>query len=240
MTTVNSESVVVEEPTDWWGRLYEEAEDTFGDPVALPVPQPEGPTVPQQGQDRLPRWWERKSTDVLKPKPAPEAEAPEAPESGAEEGQQDEAQAPAAPAEPGATGQEPGGTSEPTTPPDHQVFYPQPQYWAPAQAVVTQAMPSVPRPAISHGTRRLLYNVGAGGAGWLFGLTPVLSEAIETAGVATSIGGALTLGIGTCLAIAATWDRRTRHWILPLAWAARIPLMSAITALALYAPAAPH
>ncbi|MFJ4577534.1 hypothetical protein ACIP4W_40560 [Streptomyces sp. NPDC088846] len=236
MTTVDNESVA-EPTTDWWGRLYEEAEDTFGDPVTLPVPQPEAPAVPQQSRDRLPRWWERKSTDVLKP-PAPETEASETTEGEEETGQQDDVQAPAAPAEPGTTGQETGGTSEPTMSPDHQVFYPQPGYWGPAQAMAEKVTP--PRPAISPGTRRLFYNVGAGGAGWLFGLTPALSEAIETAGVAISIGGALTLGIGTCLAIAAIWDRRTRHWIPPLAWAARIPLMSAITALALYAPAAPH
>jgi hypothetical protein len=35
------------------------------------------------------------------------------------------------------------------------------------------------------------------------------------------------------------WDRRTRHWWPGLAWAARIPLATAITALALWAPAAP-
>ncbi|MFJ1717319.1 hypothetical protein ACIQGT_41045 [Streptomyces sp. NPDC093108] len=232
MTTVDNELPA----QDWWDRLYAEAEDTFAEPVALPQPRVEV----RSRRDRLPKWWERKNTDVLTADPEPTDEQ----ETTAEEGQEGDAPVSTEPVVE-AEGQEADDASKKAAPgqtieaaPDHQVFYPQPGYWGPAQAMAEKVTP--PKPAISPGTRRLFYNVGAGGAGWLFGLTPALSEAIETAGVATSIGGALTLGIGTCLAIAAIWDRRTRHWIPPLAWAARIPLMSAITALALYAPAAPH
>jgi hypothetical protein len=40
------------------------------------------------------------------------------------------------------------------------------------------------------------------------------------------------------LLIAHVWDRRTRHWWPGIAWAARIPLATALLALALWAPAA--
>ncbi|MFJ5851260.1 hypothetical protein [Streptomyces sp. NPDC092903] len=93
------------------------------------------------------------------------------------------------------------------------------------------------KPALSPGTRRLLANVGAAGAGYGLGLVPLLGGWIEECGRTTSIGGALVLGGGICLVVAHVWDRRTRHWHPVLALVARIPLMSALTALALYAPA---
>ncbi|MFE7105617.1 hypothetical protein ACFU98_10670 [Streptomyces sp. NPDC057575] len=93
------------------------------------------------------------------------------------------------------------------------------------------------KPALSPGTLRLLANAGAVGAGYWLGLVPLLSRAIEECGRMTSIGGALVLGGGVVLFIAHVWDRKTRHWHPITAWVARIPLASAITALALYAPA---
>ncbi len=101
------------------------------------------------------------------------------------------------------------------------------------------SLPSLPeRTALSPGTRRLIYNVSAAGVGWWCGLAPEIRGWIEDCGRSTSIGGALTLGGGICLGLAVFWDSRTRHWQPgPLAWVARIPLASAITALALYAPA---
>ncbi|TXS78678.1 hypothetical protein [Streptomyces sp. sk2.1] len=93
------------------------------------------------------------------------------------------------------------------------------------------------KPALSPGTLRLLANAGAAGVGYWLGLVPLIGHAIEDCGRTTSIGGALTLGGGLVLFIAHVWDRKTRHWNLLLAWGARIPLASAITALALYAPA---
>ncbi|MFF9322984.1 hypothetical protein ACF1BP_37105 [Streptomyces sp. NPDC014735] len=93
------------------------------------------------------------------------------------------------------------------------------------------------KPALSPGTLRLLANAGAAGAGYWLGLVPLIGHAIEECGRTTSIGGALTLGGGLVLFVAHVWDRKTRHWNPFVAWVARIPLASAITALALYAPA---
>lgn len=93
------------------------------------------------------------------------------------------------------------------------------------------------RAPISPKTRAGLYNATAAGAGWGLGLYDQFAAAIEDCGN-QSIGGALVLGCGACLLIAHVWDRRTRHWWVGLAWAARIPLATAILALALWAPAA--
>ncbi|MQS99036.1 hypothetical protein FF041_02120 [Streptomyces jumonjinensis] len=94
-----------------------------------------------------------------------------------------------------------------------------------------------PRPWLSGGTRRLVMNGLAAGAGYQVGLLGLIGDAIESCGEDYSIGGALVLGTGVCLVIAHVWDRRTRHWHWSVAWAARVPLASAVTALALYAPA---
>lgn len=100
------------------------------------------------------------------------------------------------------------------------------------------SLPSLPaRPALSEGSKRLLYNLSAAGVGYVYGPTRMIGGWIESCGRSTSIGGALVLGGAICLGTAVMWDCRTRHWYRPLAWIARIPLASAITALALYAPA---
>ncbi|MFF1957984.1 hypothetical protein ACFVWX_13460 [Streptomyces sp. NPDC058220] len=112
---------------------------------------------------------------------------------------------------------------------------PQPGYYPPLPAVLP-AVQKTPA-ALSPKTRQLIYNAGAAGAGYGFGLLDLFARAINDCGTETGIGGALVLGIGSCLLIAHIWDRRTRHWWIGLAWAARIPLATAITALALYAPA---
>ncbi|MGC5401879.1 hypothetical protein ACPXCP_39835 [Streptomyces sp. DT20] len=92
------------------------------------------------------------------------------------------------------------------------------------------------KPALSAGTLRLLANAGAAGAGFLLGLVPMFGSWIEECGE-TSIGGALVLGGSITFVLTHFWDRHTRHWHPVLAWVARIPLASVITALALYAPA---
>jgi hypothetical protein len=84
----------------------------------------------------------------------------------------------------------------------------------------------------------LLYNASAAGAGWGLGLYHQFAGAIADCGSTTSIGGALVLGVGGCLLIAHVWDRRTRHWWPGIAWAARIPLATALVAVALWAPTA--
>ncbi|MFD3511216.1 hypothetical protein [Nocardia sp. NPDC058666] len=116
--------------------------------------------------------------------------------------------------------------SEPTGTP---WFTPQAGYWP--------TLPDMPKPSLSDGAKKFLFNVGAGAAGWAFGLTPTFGGWIAACGRDYSISAALVLGGGICLGIAAFWDSRTRHWCRPLAWFARIPLASAVTALALYAPA---
>ncbi|WP_435246365.1 hypothetical protein [Streptomyces sp. NRRL F-5630] len=131
---------------------------------------------------------------------------------------------------------EEGEKEPPKVEPRPEWLRPAPDYWTPPARPNKQRHP---RRALSAGTRRALYNASAAGAGWLTGLAPRMCTAIDDCGRTTSIGGALVLGIATCLLLAHFLDRRTRHWWPPLAWIARIPLASAILALALYAPAAP-
>ncbi|MFD5033623.1 hypothetical protein ACFWM0_24930 [Streptomyces sp. NPDC058405] len=175
----------------------------------------EKPAGPALGGARLPDW--------RKPKPALEAptedepdEEPAAGEDPEPEEEQEQDQEQVAPAPPGW-------------------LQPQPGYYPPLPAVLP-AVQKTPA-ALSPKTRQLIYNAGAAGAGYGFGLLDLFARAINDCGTETGIGGALVLGIGSCLLIAHIWDRRTRHWWIGLAWAARIPLATAITALALYAPA---
>ncbi|MET8982119.1 hypothetical protein ABZX85_41705 [Streptomyces sp. NPDC004539] len=114
---------------------------------------------------------------------------------------------------------------------------PQPDYYPrPHTPVFLTRAPD--RIAISGKTRAGLYNASAAGAGWALGLYDPLAAALADCGH-DSTAGALVLGTTTCLLIAHTWDRRTRHWWPGIAWAARIPLATALLALALWAPAAP-
>ncbi|MFI5755643.1 hypothetical protein [Streptomyces sp. NPDC051569] len=92
--------------------------------------------------------------------------------------------------------------------------------------------------ALSPKTRLLIYNASAAGAGWGLGLLGLFRRTIAACDADAGAGAALVLGTGACLLIAHVWDRRTRHWWIGLAWAARIPLTTAITALGLYAPGA--
>lgn len=119
-----------------------------------------------------------------------------------------------------------------------RAFEPQPDYWPRPHlpGALTKA-PARAEAAISHGTRRLLYNATAAGTGWALGLYQPFADALADCGE-SSIGGTLVLGIGGTLLIAHVWDRRTRQWWPGIAWIARIPLATAILALALWAPAA--
>jgi hypothetical protein len=107
----------------------------------------------------------------------------------------------------------------------------EPGYWPEPR------LPALPRPALSDKAKRGFYNAGAAGAGWYLGLGPTISGWIADCGRHYSISAALILGGGICLGIAVLWDSRTQHWYRPLRWLARIPLATAVTALALYAPA---
>jgi len=116
-------------------------------------------------------------------------------------------------------------------------FTPQPDYWP--RPHLPDALTHLPaRAAISPKTRAALYNASAAGAGWGLGLYQQCAASLADCGQRYSTSGALTLGIGACLLVAHVWDRRTRHWWVGLAWAARIPLATTILALALWAPAA--
>lgn len=201
---------------DWWDRLY--ADDTStSSPQARPV---------SKAQTRLPSWWEAK-TDLT----TPAEDQDEAEDQGQEEGNDEE-----------ESTEEPDDDPEPKSDDEDQAvvdatpksswFIRQTGYWP---TPTPTRLPA--KPALSNGTKRLLYNTSAAGTGYYLGLAPTIGDLIESCGQETSIGGALVLGAGICLGIAAMWDCRTRHWYRPLAWTARIPLASALTALALYAPA---
>ncbi|WP_141713807.1 hypothetical protein [Streptomyces sp. AVP053U2] len=110
-------------------------------------------------------------------------------------------------------------------------YYPRPH----PPAWLTEAPARIP---LSPKTRAALYNASAAGTGWALGLYDPFAGALASCGTDFSISGALVLGTGGCLLIAHLWDRRTRHWWPGLAWAARIPLATAVLALALWAPAA--
>jgi hypothetical protein len=180
-------------------------------------------------------WWSTNKPTSLVPEPHPDDQEPSkqegdwldrlwadadlAPAPPAADEPEAEAEAEAATEEQEEDQKSPGGW-----------FVPQPGYW-PTPTV------EVPKPSLSDGTKRFLYNVGAGAAGWAFQLTPTIGGWIADCGRDYSISAALVLGGGICLGIAVFWDSRTRHWRGGLDWVARIPLASALTALALYAPA---
>lgn len=114
----------------------------------------------------------------------------------------------------------------------------QPAYYPPVHTpAFLTAVPEKVSTALSPKTRSALYNASAAGAGWLLGLEPLIGRALASCGAEAGLLPALIVGCTTCLLTAHLWDRRTRHWWVGLAWAARIPLASAITALALYTPA---
>lgn len=119
-------------------------------------------------------------------------------------------------------------------------FTPQPGYWPrPHMPAAVDRIRDHTPVALSPRTRSFLYNASAAGAGWLLGLYQQFAWAINDCTTSQGIGAAIVLGVGSCLLIAHVWDRRTRHWWPGIAWAARIPLATAICALALWAPAAP-
>lgn len=194
---------------DWWDRLYPDDTST-GRPQARPV---------SKAQTRLPDWWEAKPDLAV---PAEDDEEAETEEEYTEEEPDDNSE---------PEGEDNNDQADETTP-QNSWFIWKTGYWPTPTPAKLPA-----RPALSDGTKRLLYNASAAGAGYYAGVTPTIGDLIESCGQETSIGGALVLGAGICLGIAVMWDSRTRHWYRPLAWAARIPLASALTALALYAPA---
>ena len=207
------------------------------------------PTVPPQRANRLPPWWEAKKpvADTAPQAPTaatgdPATTVPPKPSTPARDWLDDILDDNAAPA---AVDQDDESASEPEEERDEEeskdrprTFEPEPGYWPrPHLPATLTHIPDRAEAAISHGTRRLLYNGTAAGAGWGLGLYGQFADVLADCG-ATSIGGGLVLGIGSTLLIAHVWDRRTRHWWPGIAWCARIPLATAVLALALWAPAA--
>lgn len=176
---------------------------------------------------RLPDWWRDKPTDLSSPTPDPSTEPDWWDELYSGDDFAETTQDAATPHE-GEAEAESTGPSWWTPQPD---YYPQPH--APAFLTAPSQIPLSPK------TRAALYNAGAAGTGWALGLYDPFATALASCGTDYSISGALVLGVGGCLLIAHLWDRRTRHWWPGLAWAARIPLATAVLALALWAPAAP-
>lgn len=85
-------------------------------------------------------------------------------------------------------------------------------------------------------TRWLLSIVPAAATGWFLGLEPAMGGWIrQCQGDTGHVGTALIVGLGL-LGVGAYASYRTRGWWPPLAWCCRIPLASALLALALYAP----
>ena len=182
------------------------------DPDAAIPPKSAGPPAPPKPTTR-PRDWLDDLLDSNKPGPAT---APKPADEPNEDDEDEEEQVEKLPA-----------------------FDPKPGYWPrPHIPAAVARIPDQAEAAISHGTRRLLYNATAAGAGWALGLYQQFAHAIADCAATTSIGGALVLGIGSTALIAHVWDRRTRHWWPGIAWCARIPLATAVLALALWAPAA--
>lgn len=172
------------------------------------------------GRSRLPNWWRTKPKQMPEPDSAPDWW---------DDLYADDARDPADEADE-ANPQEDAEAKEGAW------WTPRPDYYPHfhAPAFITD-QPT--RPALSPKTRAGLYNASAAGAGWALGLYDQFAAAIADCGD-QSISGALVLGFGSCLLLAHVWDRRTRHWWPGLAWAARVPLATAIVALALWAPAA--
>lgn len=201
------------DPDGWWDDLYSEQ----------PEQEPERRPAP-----RLPPWWDKKPTDLTHQTDGePVEEEPETAETSTDPDPEPAAEPDDDPAE-----DDEEQVDRPRT------FEPKPDYWPhPHLPAVLIHIPDRAEAAISHGTRNLLYNGTAAGAGWGLGLYGQFAGVLADCG-ATSIGGGLVLGIGSTLLIAHVWDRRTRHWWPGIAWCARIPLATAILALALWAPAA--
>ena len=208
---------------------------------------PAAPTVPAQRANRIPPWWEPKKPVVDTGRPAPTAAAgapaalvPPKPTTPARDWLDDilDSNAPVPAPEPADEPDEEPDEDEDEPGDKPHAFEPKPDYWPrPHMPAALTDIPDRAEAAISHGTRNLLYNASAAGAGWGLGLYEQFADALADCGN-TSIGGALVLGIGSTALIAHVWDRRTRHWWPGIAWCARIPLATAILALALWAPAA--
>lgn len=208
--------------TDWWSHLYAPVHSDTASADRPPTP----PRIPPPGQ----------TITLGKPEPEPEPEptAPGPPvdaEPGEEPDEPDHDDEPADADQPTPDTKPDGWTDIPdrTAPPDQQAVLS-------GTARIHQAVATIPGRL-----RWLTYNSTAAGTGWCCHLVQPFQALIATCGVATgSQVSAVILGAGICTLIGWRWDRPTRGWWGPLPWACRIPLASAVVALALYAPGTGH
>lgn len=202
--------------TDWWDDLYGSGDDTHATA---------NPTTPAKARiGRLPDWRKRETADLT-------GTGADTADDEADIKDTDPADTPLTGAD---TDPDPADTTDAGGPAPSGWWTTHPGYWPQPH------WPALPEPvhniALTPRTRAALYNLGAAGAGYALGLAPLFSSWIADCGQHYSVGGALILGVGGSLAIAHVLDRRSRHWWPGLAWAARIPLASALLALGLYAP----
>ncbi|MET9414126.1 hypothetical protein ABZY03_08030 [Streptomyces klenkii] len=199
---------------DWWDELYADDE-----------PQPAPPAAP-----RLPDWWKPKP--LLPPPPAPGQE----PEEDLEEEPEDDRLAAGTdepdPEEPEHEQPE-EDCEEPEQPREHLVRH------GPVRAVLDTVAED---PKRRRRLQLLAYNSTAAGAGWWAGIGPWVHDSLVFYGQHDTLNG-VYVGCGV-VAVAALLEIRSHHWRGPsnhavmrlLGWIARIPLASAVLALALYTP----
>lgn len=196
---------------EWWERLYDGTPDTATRPVAA-------------GSTRLPDWRKGETIPLGGADTEPDQPAAEPDQDDGGEQLQDED-------EPDTAEQLDDDQDDEADPADDE---PRPTIPRPRRPFIDQLRDHRHQP---HRRRVLLYNGTAAGAGWALGLAPRCQALITECGQQThSTSAALTLGVGIILATGLIVDRRTRHWWGPLPWILRIPLASAILALALYTP----
>ncbi|MFF7021966.1 hypothetical protein ACFY97_13225 [Streptomyces klenkii] len=193
---------------DWWDDLY-----------ADEAPRPSRSVAP-----RLPDWWS--------PKPAlPEPEADQDPEAYPEEEPAVEDDEPEPDeAEDEQLEQEP---EEPDQPREERA--PRSSFRAVLDTVAAD-------PKRRRRLQLLAYNGSAAGAGWRLGIGPWIHDSLVFYGQHDTREGAY-VGCGV-IAVAAIAEIRSHHWRGPgnhvvmrlLGWLARIPLATAVLALALYTP----
>lgn len=194
----------------WWDALYDDDHDDHH----------HGPDQPPAAAPRLPDWRKGETADLHGPDPDPPDSNPPVL---AKEPVDDEPEEP-------DTDDDWQDTDEPDPaqlPPTHR-----------PRAATTARRAHTAYLELPARTRALLYTGSAAAAGYALGLVPLIHSWIAACGRDTSPTAALILGGGIVLTCGVAIDRRTRGWWGPLPWLCRIPLASALLALALYAPGA--
>jgi len=201
--------------SSWWDDLYDTAVGDTHVPTARAVPDRARVTT-----DRLPNWRKGETTDLTAtPDPAPEDKpGPDSPDAHAADG-------------PDRPDDDPDW-AEATDPDDPVERAP----GRPSAAIRTAARRATAAHLTLPRRTRWFASTGAAAAlGYGLGLVSLMQGWICSCGDTQDPTGALILG-GVMVATGAAIAWHTRPWWPPLAWTCRIPLASALLALALYAP----